>query len=549
MGCKRHPATQTHDTMFLSFLRDPHSRDLQLKPMAQRILGLAPDERDAVDDWAKANRAYCLEQFHTKPFRPGAYIGFAPGAIVEPYARGDTDRTLGIFKALWGPVINEDGMGEAYEREQKVMPIFLDNEMVGIRIDLDRLRRDVDLYRKCMAAADTWLRKRLGVSDLNINADQDFARALISSGVVREDQFTLTARGDYSVSKDNLTPTMFGDVRVARAFGYRNRLATCLAMFMEPWLRQGEERNGWISTNWNQVRGTGGGTRSGRPSTNDPNFLNISKSWDNNDDGYEHPAHIRVDPLPLVRRYLLPDAGGVWLHRDYNGQELRLLAHFEDGPLMAAYRENPWLDVHQHVANLIEETTGLSFVRKNVKIANFRIIYGGGAPATAAGIGCSMAEAKQLLDAHGRALPSIKGRGGLTEEIKAMAKRGEPIVTWGGRKYYVEPPSFNKKHGRIMEYDYKLLNYECQGSAADVTKQAMINYHEHPKRRGRFLVAVYDEINVSAKVSFAKAEMAVLREAMECISENTDVPMLSEGKSGPTWADQTKFEEGPSAYV
>jgi DNA polymerase I-like protein with 3'-5' exonuclease and polymerase domains len=75
----------------------------------------------------------------------------------------------------------------------------------------------------------------------------------------------------------------------------------------------------------------------------------------------------------------------------------------------------------------------------------------------------------------------------------------------------------------------------------------MINYNEHPKRRGRFLVQVYDEMNASSGPD-PKAEMQVLRESMECISEQMDVPMLSEGKSGSSWGQQKKFTEGKSRY-
>jgi DNA polymerase I-like protein with 3'-5' exonuclease and polymerase domains len=547
MGCRRLPALNMHDAMFLMFLRDPHSRNLQLKPLAERWLNWPPEERDAVDEWVKTHKKELLELFFTKPFRPGAYIGYAPGDLVEPYACGDTDRTLALFKDAWSYVVN-NGMLGAYQREQQVMPIFLDNERKGIRVDMLALRRDVSAYRTFAGASDQWLRKRLKAPDLSLDNDRDVAAAFAKAGIVRDEDWTLTKEGHRSVSKVNLTPDMFQDPRVAAAFGYRNRLMTCLKMFMEPWLEQATRRgDGYISTNWNQIRSERGGTRTGRPSTSDPNFLNISKSWDNNDDGYAHPKHLKVDPLPLVRRYLLADEGEQWLHRDYNGQELRILAHYEDGPLMQAYREDPWLDVHQHVADLIENKTGKSFTRKNVKIANFRIIYGGGAPATAAGIGCSLSEAKELLEAHGAALPSIKGRGGLTEQIKAMSKRGEPIVTWGGREYYAEPPGFSKKHGRVMDFDYKLLNYECQGSAADITKQAMINYSNHPKRKGRFLAQVYDEMNASSGPN-PKAEMAVLRESMEVISEQLDVPLLSEGKWGPSWGEQKKFEEGASKY-
>lgn len=545
LGLPRLPAEDVHDAMFIMFLRDPHSRALDLKGLAERFLGESPDEQDELKAWILANVR--VDGKKPKPSEWGAYISHAPGKLVGRYACGDTDRTYNLFKSEWDYVINEHDMGEAYRREQKVMPLFLDNERIGIRIDVKRLRKDVKVYQAALEAADNWLRKRLK-ADISLDNDGQVLGALLAAGVVREDQLALTATGKFSISKKTLTPDLYSDPRVASAFGYRNRLTTCLKMFMLPWLAQAEARgDGRISTNWNQVRGSDGGTRTGRPSTRDPNFLNISKSWDNNDDGYVHPDFIGVDALPLVRRYLLADEGETWLHRDYNGQELRLLAHFEDGPLLAAYKEDPWLDVHQHVADLIEEKTGKAFTRKSVKIANFRIIYGGGAPATASGIGCSIDEAKDLLKAHGAALPSVNGRGGLSAETKDIGKRGDCLYTWGGRAYYVEPPAFNKKFGRNMTFEYKLLNYLCQGSAADVTKQAMINYNEHPKRRGRFLVQVYDEMNVSSGPD-PKAEMAVLRDSMEMITDQLDVPLLSEGKWGKTWGDQKKFEEGKSKY-
>lgn len=549
LGLPRLPSLDMNDAMFVMFLRDPHAREKGLKPLAERFLGEPPDEQDEVKAWVLAHKKQ-LEADYGKftPSEWGRHICHAPGDIVGRYACGDTDRTWGLFKGSWDYVINEHDMLAAYQREQKVMPIFLDNERVGIRVDIRALRRDVKRYQANLETADAWLRKRLKAPNVSFDNDAQVLEALLRAGIVREDQLALTATGRYSISKKTLTPSLYKDPRVASAFGYRNRLTTCLKMFMLPWLQQAERRgDGYISTNWNQIRNEQGGTRTGRPSTTNPNFLNISKTWDANDDGYVHPAFLGVDPLPLVRKYLLPDEGETWLHRDYNGQELRLAAHFEDGPLLAAYQNNPWLDPHGFVGGLILAETGLSFVRKNVKIANFRIIYGGGAPATAGGIGCSIDEAKQLLNAHKKALPSLTGRGGLADECKAIGRRGDCLYTWGGRAYYVEPPGFNKKHNRHMTYEYKLLNYLCQGSAADVTKEAMINYHEHPKRRGRFLVQVYDEMNVSSGPDAAK-EMEVLRESMEAVSEQLDVPMLSEGKSGKSWGDQKKFAEGKSKY-
>lgn len=549
LGLPRLPALEMHDAMFIMFLRDPHSRELDLKSLAERFLGEPPTEQNELKAWILAHKKE-LEAKHGKftPSEWGSMIAHAPGSLVGKYACGDTDRTDGLFKDAWNYVINEHDMFGAYQREQKVMPIFLDNERIGIRVDVKALKRDVKLYQSALEQADDWLRKRLKSPHLSMDNDRNMLDALLSTGVVREEDLVVTANGNYSISKKNLTPELYRDPKVASVFGYRNRLTTCLKMFMSPWLAQATRRgDGHISTNWNQIRNEQGGTRTGRPSTTNPNFLNISKSWDNNDDGYVHPAFLGVPPLPLVRKYLLPDVGETWLHRDYNGQELRLAAHFEDGPLLQAYRADPWLDVHQHVADLILEKTLKPFERKQVKIANFRLIYGGGAPATADGLHCGIDEAKALLAAHKAALPSLMGRGGLSDETKAIGRAGDCLYTWGGRAYYAEPPGFNKKHNRHMTYEYKLLNYLCQGSAADVTKQAMINYHEHPKRQGRFLVQVYDEMNASSGPEPAK-EMQVLRESMEAVSEDLDIAMLSEGKSGKSWGDQAKFAEGKSKY-
>lgn len=557
MDCGPIPWERVHDTMFLLFLFDPHAPDLKLKPSSERLLGIAPSELEEVEEWIWEHRRQLIAEFGIDRYvdnkgkalinsrsRAGAFIAYAPGDLAGRYANGDSDRTEKLFKYLW-PRIVERGMEEAYDRERELLPILLDNERVGLRVDLRALRKDTKLYSAAAESADAWLRKRLKAPDLNLNSDEDVADALTRAKIVDDDKWTWTRGGNgrapqRSVSKKNLLPSMYNDKRVASVFGYRNRLQTCLGMFMLPWQRQAEARpDHHVSTNWNQVRGATHGTRTGRPSTDNPNFLNISKSWYDKDDGYEHPAFIRTLPeLPLVRRYILPDDGDIFCHRDYNGQELRLLGHFEDAALMRAYQMDPRMDVHDHVRQLIADIAGLEYHRTQVKITNFRRIYGGGAPATAGALNVSMDVAKQLLAAHGKALPGVKD---LTAQIVGLAKSGEPIVTWGGREYYTEEPAFDKRYGRVMTKEYKLLNYLIQGSAADVTKEAILRYHRHPKKRGRFLVTVYDEINVSADKAVAAQEMAVLREAMESIE--CDVSMLTDGKTGPNWAALKEFKD------
>ena len=350
--------------------------------------------------------------------------------------------------------------------------------------------------------------------------------------MVNDDDWTLTPTGQKSVSKDNLTFEMFQDADVGHLYFYRNRLKTAMSTFLEPWLEQAQKTDGIITTNWNQVRGGEGGTRTGRPSTNQHNLLNVPKEFQQDYDMLPGNKW-KLAPLPFARKFILPDEGEVWLHRDFDGQEMRVFAHYEDGDLLAAYQNDPNLDPHQWVCDMIYEMLGVELERTPTKILNFQALYGGGVPAAAKALKCSMTEAKEYKAFHDKALP---GRKHLNDVIKEMIETGEPIRTWGGRVYFEEPPRMI--HGRKMNFIYKLINYLCQGSAADITKESIIRWYNHPKRNARFLVSVYDENNISAPKRDAKRQMRILTESMESVK--LDLQMKSSGKMGLDWGSLEK---------
>jgi DNA polymerase-1 len=536
MSCGPISWERVHDTLFLLFLHDPHASTLSLKPAAAHILGMAPDEQEAVRDWLMANSHTLPSGAKLTPKTWGAWICKAPGKLVGTYAEGDVIRTKLLFDRLYEE-IDDRGMTLAYDRERELLPFLMENERQGVRVDIKELRRDLKLYEEASAKCDAYIRERLGVEELNIDSDPELARALKASGVVT--QFQQTPKGRDSVSKANLTPDMFNDEQVSQALGYRNRLATCLSTFIRPWLAVAEINHGYIFTNWNQVRQMGSGkdskgARTGRMSSN-PNFQNIPKSFSDKDDGYSHPTFLGVPELPNMRRYILPDPGEVLLHRDYNQQELRILAHFEDASLCAAYNADPTLDVHTFVQTEIQRICGLSLERRAVKILNFGMIYGMGLGKLAVGIHATVEEARTVKNAQRKAIPGLAA---LEKLVKQIGSAGEAISTWGGRIYYVEDPMLIA--GRLVHFEYKLLNYLIQGSAADVTKQALINYAK-TKKHGRFLITVHDEINISCPAEHAEEEMAILKEAMASVK--MDVPLLSDGKMGKNWGALEPFKE------
>ena len=428
----------------------------------------------------------------------------------------------------------------AYDRERKVMPILLRNEREGIRTDESKLAEDLEIYEEDQKKCDDWIRKALKSPGLDLNKDNDVGKALEARDAIS--QWTLTATGKNSVSKKNMKLSHFRDPKLAAAYSHRQRCATILETFIRPWIHF--SHNGWMHTNWNQVRqakgkSDTGGTRTGRPSSDKPNFLNMPKKFneDNAMAQYKFPRHIEgLRELPKVRDYILPDEPDHLIgRRDYNQQELRILAHFEDGALLQAYLKDVRLDVHNFLMEMIIRDFGIPIERKEAKEMNFGHIYGQGVASLAEKMGRPVDVVQTFRNAQMQVLPGLKE---LSQQIKARSRAGEPIRTWGGREYYVEPSI--EWYGRMLDFTYKLLNYLIQGSAADVTKESIIRY-DSVRKDGRFILTVYDENNISAHKKAIKKEMLILREAM--MSIELDVPLMSDGEYGPRLGSMSGLKE------
>lgn len=530
-----------HDSMFELFLVEPHSPDLKLKPSSERILGLPPSESDALRDFAIAQKWIPKS---AKEY--GHLISKMPGDLVGKYANGDVLRSLKLHQKLH-PEILASGMERAYNRERELLPFLLESERTGIRIDLPLLRKEAALYTNALGDKDTaglidlWLRKKLKAKDLNVDSDEELAQALIRAKCADEDLFLRTPGGALSVSKKSL-PLAVTNMQVLNALRYRSMLQTRLGTFLRPWLAEAEESGGLVYAHWNQVKQPGAGARSGRISAsrfmNAPVGVGTSEHDDSAMLSYQHPEFIEGLPiLPAVRKYLLPNKGEVWAKRDFAQQELRILAHFEDGALLEAYQKKPTLDMHQLAVEIFKERYGVEVSRTRTKTIGFSLLYGMGIGELAQRLQLDVAATKKLKEGYMSMFAGLKDLEGV---LKERARTGEPFFTWGGRRYFVEPPKYSQKYQRMQTFEYKMLNYLIQGSAADCTKQALINYAK-VKKHGTFLITVHDEINISVPAAHVKSEMKILRDAMADME--IDCPMLSDGKTGKNWASLKDFKE------
>lgn len=581
------PWQRVHDTLPMLFLHDPRADDYKLKPSAERILGLPPGEQEAVEDWlidrqpvpgVKLGRAYSW----TKDDRPrfaGAYVALAPGELAGPYACGDVDRAEAIARVVY-PSIESLAMVGAYDRERQLWPVIREMEEQGVRVDVERLARDVETYERHRERLGEWLRKRLDVSeDWNPGSADQLAEALIRAGVATQASLGVTVTGKTATNKAALDGGVT-DPQVLSVLRYSASLDTCLDVFMRKWLRVAQSSGGLIYTTWHSTRDdygeSGAGARTGRLSST-PNFQNLAKMFRAFFALHGRPrlAQIAVDlrtadeatakalqteaaklralpdlpfrgldPLPLVRSYVVPyEDGDVLADADANQQELRITAHYEDGAMRQAYLENEWLDLHDFAQGLILRSSGKLYPRTQVKITGFRILYGSGIGSLAEALGVSVPEAKALKKAYLDALGGVRD---LDEALKKRGKDKLPIRTLGGRLYYCEEPRWivdkRSNRGRWASFEYRLLNLLVQGSAADHIKLAMLHYHAAKPKRHRLLMAVHDQLLVSCP----KRELATcVRQLHEAIdSVHLDVPMRSEAKwSATNWAELKPYDK------
>jgi DNA polymerase I-like protein with 3'-5' exonuclease and polymerase domains len=288
--------------------------------------------------------------------------------------------------------------------------------------------------------------------------------------------------------------------------------------------------NGRIHGQMHPLRGDSGGTVSGRFSYSTPNLQQV-------------PAR---DPVlgPLVRGLFLPEEEHRWGAFDYSQQEPRLTVHYASqlelpgaDEAVQAYRHED-ADFHQIVADM----AGIS--RKDAKVINLSLSYGMGKAKLINALGINELEADVLFNTYHSKVPFIKE---LTLACSRRAENVGYITTLLDRRCRFDlyeprnekdiPLPYEKAYeeygGNIRRaFTYRAFNRLIQGSAADMTKQAMVDLWNEgiiPH------IQVHDELDISVK---NKEESRKIVEIMEtCV--DLDVPSKVDAEIGDTWGTAT----------
>ncbi len=247
-----------------------------------------------------------------------------------------------------------------------------------------------------------------------------------------------------------------------------------------------------------------------------------------------------------VKQAFIPK-NDAFLFADYPNIELKLLALYLDNRGWPSMKDTflAGEDLHRRTAaglfgNDYDKVTDKE--RQVGKRLNFSIVYGGGMPTLMRQLGCTPAEALDLLRAYHSTWPGIgwesKRRdaepGTLIHGIKQrLAERGY-ITTLYGR--HLHPRSL-----------HSALNALCQGCAADLMKWAMTNTSRELRLggyRSHIVNMVHDELILDALGEELPRLAANLPDWMTDPRIEAVVPIKPECEvSYTTWADKETYRD------
>ena len=491
------------DTMIASALVDENQMRYDLNNCSRRYTGKGKDETalyEAAKSWGVDAKAEMYKL-------PAIYVG--------AYAEKDAEITYELWQELKKEILHQD-LNSIFQLETELFPCLVDMKFLGVRVDVEqahKLKSELlEQEKECLQ-----LVKKETLVDVQIWAARSIAQVF--------DKLKL----DYDRTEKTSAPSFTKNFlqnhphplvkRIARAREINKAHTTFIDTILK------HNHKGRIHAEINQLRGDNGGTVTGRFSYSNPNLQQI-------------PARDK-ELGPAIRSLFVPEEGHTWGCFDYSQQEPRLVVHYATlqnlygvDEVLEAYKKGD-ADFHDIVADMAE------IPRSQAKTINLGLFYGMGKNKLQAELGVSKEKAENLFKQYHNKVPFVKQ---LMDNVTHRAEDSGKVRTLLGRlcRFHLwEPNQFGihkalpheralMEHGPGIKraYTYKALNRLIQGSAADMTKKAMIELYKEgivPH------IQVHDELDISVNNNAGK-----IKEIMES-AVTLEIPNKVDYESGPNW--------------
>jgi len=449
-----------------------------------------------------------------------------PYSLVKDYAEQDVKLTLKLWRMFEPKLketlfVNPEGekktLQKVFQLETKLFPCLVDMKFKGVRVDVEKAKQfgnELETERKQIIKD---IHKETGIK-IEIWASASIKKLLDQQKI--KDYKKTPKSGMPQLPKQYLRTHKNKYLRlIARARECdkaKNAFVEGLLNFVH---------KGRIHADINQIRSDQGGTVTGRFSMSNPNLQQV-------------PAKGPIGKR--IREIFIPEEGCSWGSFDYSQQEPRIVVNYAlkwelggTASLAESYTKNPNTDFHKIVADMAK------IPRSQAKTINLGLFYGMGKMKLQKELELSPQEARELFYGYHSKVPFIKE---LSDGLIEFAEKHELIYTLGDRfcrfdrwepydkqwnadigrfevevkiekkkyneekeewqtitSYRYEPvPVLTKENARLkykekhpedvdcknfdkhyrLAFTYRALNRLIQGSAADMTKQAMVNLYK-----------------------------------------------------------------------
>jgi DNA polymerase-1 len=223
-----------------------------------------------------------------------------------------------------------------------------------------------------------------------------------------------------------------------------------------------------------QLRGDDYGTITGRFASANVNIQQVMKVEKQIEE---------LGPDFIIRELFIPDNDAYWISADAHQIEFRLFGHYANSrDLTRAYAENPLIDFHQLVCDMIEKVRP-DFGRRKAKNINFGVIYGMGKDKLRRSLGVAQAIADELMDTYHSEFPEARRLMNTAARLAETRKYVKTLI--GRRRRY---PTGERLHSA--------LNAVIQGTAADYMKLKLLEvYNMRRELEIKMRMTVHDELD------------------------------------------------------
>mgnify|MGYP000963462251 FL=1 len=496
------------------------------------------------------NEAKLIQAAKSRGLDPKADMWRLPAMEVGEYAEADAELTLELWQ-YFKKIIQEQDLQNIFNLETDLFPCLVDMRFLGVRVDVERAHK---LKRELAIQEEMLIHKIKKESNQEVQLWAAASIAKVFDNLNLSYELTSKTKAP-SFTKNFITNHKHPVVKMIAEARKINKVRTT---FIDTIIdHQHCER---IHAGINQIRSDDGGTVTGRFSYSNPNLQQI-------------PAR---DPVtgPMIRSLFIPEENCKWGCFDYSQQEPRLVAHYalryelpSVNTIADSYDSDPSTDFHKIVAEMAE------IPRSEAKTINLGLFYGMGKAKLQAELGVTKEKADELFNKYHSKVPFVKqlmnkamGAAEKKGQIKTLLDRRcrfpkyEPILKgtdWG--KYVPaedeermlqlqnmgewlkdddgefvlddkreKKKNYWHKNGHRRAFTYKSLNKLIQGSAADMTKQAMVKLH---KEGILAHIQVHDELDFSIE---SQQQADKIKDIMEH-AVDLEVPNKVDYESGPNW--------------